>query len=115
MKLTIKVILLSALVYPGIGHFVLKKYLLCTLFLSSTTYLMVSLINDIYSMLNVIEVAIQNGTVTRTFPAIRQALFEHGIFDNPALANNVTILFILWLVAAVDAYRIARAKEKNNS
>jgi hypothetical protein len=115
MKLTIKVTLMSALVYPGVGHFVLKNYLTCTLFVSLTTYLMVSSINDIFSKLNIIKIGIDNGAVAKNFPAIRQALLEQGIFDNPALENNVTILFTLWLVAAVDAYRIARTKEKSNS
>jgi hypothetical protein len=115
MKLTIKVILMSTLIYPGVGHFVLKNYLTCTLFVSLTTYLMVSSINDIFSKFNIIKVGINNGSVAKNFSAIRQALFEQGIFDNPALANNVTILFTLWLVAAADAYRIALIKETNNS
>ena len=115
MKLKIKVTLMSTLVYPGVGHFVLKNYLTCTLFFSLTTYLMVSSINDIFSKLNILKVGIHNDSIAKNFSAIRQALFEQGIFDNPALANNVIILFILWLVAAADAYRIALIKETNNS
>jgi hypothetical protein len=114
MKLTIKATLLSALVYPGLGHFILKKYFTCTVFLFITTYSIVNLTSNIYSKLNTIKAEIQNGNLERTFPAIRQALYEQNTLDNPALTNNATILFIVWLIAAVDACRIAYAKELNN-
>ncbi len=114
MNLTIRATLLSALVYSGLGHFILKKYFTFTAYLIITIYSIVNLISYIYSNLSTIKVEIQNGNLERIFPAIRQALYEQDIFDNPALTTNATILFIVWLIAAVDACRIAYAKVTNN-
>ncbi len=113
MKRTTKVTLLSLLVFPGVGHFVLKKYALALGFCASFTYLLLGVINEIHDKTQHVIDSIIRGEVPIEVTAIRQALIDQGALENSNLTTLSYFLLLIWIIAAFDAYRIAN-KSINN-
>ena len=107
MKQSTKVTLLSLLVFPGIGHLVLKKYAIAFGFIASFAYLLLGLVKDIHDKTQQVIESIIRGEIPIEVSAIRQALIDQGALENPNLTNISYILLIIWAIAAFDAYRIA--------
>ena len=113
MKQTTKVTLLSLLVFPGIGHLVLKKYAIAIAFIVSFAYLLLDLVKDIHDKTQQVIDSIIRGEIPMTVSAIRQALIDQGALDNPNLTTIGYLLLIIWAIAAYDAYRIANISSDN--
>lgn len=107
MKKTVKVTLLSLLVFPGVGHLVLKNYALATAFAASFAYLMIGLIKDIYEKTQEVMDRVVSGEVAMDAASISQALNDKDVLNNPNLSIISFILLLIWVFAAFDAYRIA--------
>jgi len=114
MKQSTKVTLLSLLVFPGVGHLVLKKYAIAIGFIASFAYLLLGLVKDIHDNTQQIIESIVRGELPIEVSAIRQALIEQGALENPNLTNIGYVLLIIWAIAAFDAFRIAN-KESNDA
>lgn len=108
MKQSTKVTLLSLLVFPGIGHLVLKKYAIAIGFIASFAYLLLGLVKDIHAKTQQIIESIIRGEIPIEVSAIRQALIDQGALENQNLTNISYMLLIIWAIAAFDAYRIAK-------
>lgn len=112
MKQSTKVTLLSLLVFPGIGHLVLKKYAIGFGFIASFTYLLLGLVKDIHDKTQQVIDSIIRGEIPVEVSAIRQALIDQSALENPNLTNISYILLLIWAIAAFDAYRIANKDSK---
>ncbi|PKI17540.1 hypothetical protein [Colwellia sp. 12G3] len=107
MKQTTKVTLLSLLVFPGVGHLVLKKYFVALAFIASFTYPLLGLVKEIHNKTQQVIDSIIRGEIPIEVSAIRRALIEQGALENPNLAMIGYLLLFIWIIAAFDAYRIA--------
>lgn len=109
MKKAIKAALLSALVFPGAGHLLLKSYISASLFAATTltaAYLLIA--KTIENALQIVN-KIQSGEVAPDITAITQSLTQQTTQDDLLLTNITTsILVVTWVIAIVDAYRIGR-------
>lgn len=116
MNKSTKAILLSALIFPGAGHFLLKKYLAGALLAGlGFTALIILLAKTVEIALNIGE-KIQNGEVQ--FDAVTiAALVSHQASGSEAQLLNIAtaVLFIAWIIGIVDSYRVGRAQEKTAS
>ena len=109
MKQTTKVTLLSLLVFPGIGHLVLKKkYAIAAGFIASFAYLLLGLVKDIHDKTQQVIDSMIRGEIPMEVSAIRQALIDQCALENPNLTTIGYLLLIIWAIAAFDAYRIAK-------
>lgn len=114
MKETTKVTLLSALVFPGIGHLVLKKYLIALAFIVSFSYLLLGFITEIVEKAQHVIDSVVRGDIPMELIAIRQALIDQGTLDSPNLSTNVFLLLLIWIIATFDAYRLAKKDQMKN-
>ncbi len=109
MTRTMKVVLLSGVVFPGAGHFYLKKYffaVLLTMIASVCSYLII--MNFTIRILTLFE-KIQSGEVAPDFSLMIQFILTQP--EDPAARLSVVVwvvMMICWLVAVFDSYRIAR-------
>ncbi len=108
MKKTTKVILLSTLVFPGVGHLVLKKYAIALGFIASFAYLLLSFIGDIVDKSQQVVDSIIRGEIPIEISAISEALAEQGVLAGQQQTIVGYLLLIIWALAAFDAYRIAK-------
>ena len=107
MKKTVKVVLLSILVFPGVGHLVLKKYVIAAAFIASFVYLLLGLFNQVMNKTQPVIDAIIQGEIPIELTAIRQALIEQGVLESSEFSTMGFLLLLIWAIAAFDAYRIA--------
>jgi Asp/Glu/hydantoin racemase len=109
MKNSIKAALLSAFVFPGLGHIVLKNYLVGVL-LAAIALISSSLLiaNVVRRAMDIIE-SIQRGETPLDITVIRELITNQ---TSSAAAQQLevatTILMITWIVGIVDSYRIGR-------
>ncbi len=107
MKPLTKALLLSALVYPGTGHFVFKKHktaiALITFFSCGLYFFITKILNQIQFLVD----KVKSGEVALTAEAISAALKQQPIVIDPQLYSIVSYALLLcWIIGIVDLYRI---------
>lgn len=107
MKKSVKAALLSALVYPGAGHFFLKKYALCAVFSCTFSVPLYFIISEIVAKAENIVEQIKNGEIPLDIAAISESLSSANAQE---LNIKMYVLVIVWLLGIVDSYRIGRSK-----
>jgi hypothetical protein len=114
LKKSTKAALLSMLVFPGAGHFYLKKYIpgmLLSIGAAAATYYIVSI--AVQTALEVVE-KIQAGGIPLETGAI-MALVSQQSFAGENATNIATItLTTLWVIGILDSFRGGRKFEKKS-
>ena len=114
MNKPMKAALLSAFVFPGVGHFLLKKYipgvvLAGTAF--SGLYLLIA--KTVGTALRISE-KIQSGEVQLDATTITELVSNQATGTETQLLNIAATVFIIsWLIGIIDSYRVGRAQDKN--
>jgi hypothetical protein len=112
MKRSIKAALISGLVFPGLGHIYLKKYLVGAVLLfvagASVYSVSVTAIDTALSVANEIEaggVAINEDAIGR--------LIEQKSQGSAKVTNlSLVMLMLSWVVGVADSYRVGRGEER---
>jgi len=108
MKKSLKVVLFSGFVFPGVGHYMLKKYYRALMFSISFAVVLTVYANDVFNKAQQLVQQIQQGSVALDAVAITKALENLTIgFSQQQLSWLGYTLLLIWLLAIVDAYRIA--------
>jgi len=109
MKKSVKAALLSAFIYPGTGHFFLKRhgvgaFLACTF--SVPLYFIIS---EIMAKAENIVEQINNGEIPLDIAAISQSLSSSAVgVDAQELNIKMYVLIIIWAIGILDSYRLGR-------
>lgn len=108
MNKATKVALLSAFIFPGIGHIFLKKYTAATLFATSAficSYLLLAKVVE--NTIQIIE-NIQPNKIPDAGELHQLILSQLSQVD--LISTNIisVILIVTWVIATIDAYRIAK-------
>ncbi|MCG6966015.1 MAG: hypothetical protein LJE59_05860 [Chromatiaceae bacterium] len=116
MSQAIKATLLSALVFPGLGHFYLKKHfsglVLAGIALVSL-YLLISAAAD--TAMQITE-QIQHGDVPLDVPALTRMLEQQSSAGETRTGSVASMaLLASWLIGMVDAYRVGRAIDRGKA
>jgi len=113
MKKHTKAALLSTFIFPGVGHFLLKKYIHGAL-LAGTAFVALYLLiaKTVEKTLLVFE-EIQSGEAPLDAAAITELVSNQTTGSETQLLRIATAaLIISWLIGIVDSYRVGRAQEK---
>ncbi len=113
MNKTMKAALLSAFVFPGVGHFLLKKYIRGAV-LAGTAFagLYFLIAKTVETALQITE-KIQSGEVQLDATTITELVSKQAMGTEAQLLNiAAAVLFISWLIGIVDSYRVGRAQDK---
>lgn len=105
MKTSTKALLLSALLFPGTGHFLLKRpgracALLAIGILATGIYLQQAMQQAV-----VIADGIQSGSIALDAPAIENAINQT---ESQSMTLAGYILLTCWIVGIVDVWRLGR-------
>jgi hypothetical protein len=113
MKRSTKAALLSALVFPGVGHMVLKKYLRgSVLMLSALVALSVIVTKAIKQALAIVE-RINSGEIPVEAGAIAELASIPTSGADASILNIAALLIgAVWIIAVVDSYRLGMIQEK---
>ena len=115
MKKSTKAALLSAFVFPGVGHVYLKNYK------AGVSLGGVSFAAIYYLVAKSVETAleitgkIQSGDVPLDIGAITELVSQQSSGTDAQMLNiATTALVICWLIGIVDSYRAGRVREKSD-
>lgn len=113
MKKSMKAALWSGLVFPGAGHFVLKRTARGMVFFVPTVLALIYLVNDMLQTAAAIAEKILSGAVSTDVTAIT-ALVAAGGNESTMLQLAGYVLLVCWVGGIVDSYRIGAMDDKND-
>jgi TM2 domain-containing membrane protein YozV len=105
MKKSTKAALFSALVFPGIGHFYLKRYIPGSIIFgiaaACTYYIVTKSIDRAFEIVD----KIQSGAVPPDLVTINEMVSKQSAGADAGLMNLATLLLgIIWVIGIVAAY-----------
>jgi len=113
MKKDLKAALLTAVVYPGAGHFSLKKHLIGSIFAGVFSLLLILTFKDIFAIAQCTANEIVSGKIPMSVTGILKAA-QQPSEECAKLAQYkyVPLMVVIWLLSIVDAYRLGKKTDK---
>lgn len=108
MNKALKAALFSALIFPGSGQLLLKKYVSAVCFALFACVGVYLLLSDLWSRYQEILDKIQAGEVAADLASITELVHQQTATATTSLSPALTILLITWLVSIIEAYRVGR-------
>jgi hypothetical protein len=107
MSKSLKAALLSALVFPGIGHFSLKKPLQGSLLSGIAIVCLYFLLAAVVDIAQRLSVKIQSGEVPFDVTKISELVSQQLAGSDSQLVNIPSLLLVIcWVVGVIDSFRI---------
>ena len=112
MNKPVKVALLSASIFPGVGHFFLKKYVAAFALAGTASGCLYILIGKAVATARTITEKIQSGEVQLDTATIAELISQQTTGNEAQLIDIATaVLFASWLLGIIDSYRVGRAQD----
>ena len=116
MSKSMKAALLSALVFPGVGHFFLKRYITGSVLAGAAFASLFFVISKTVERALQITEKIQRGEVQLDVATIAELVSKQATgTESQLLYIASTILIISWVIAIVDSYRVGRVQGKGGA
>jgi TM2 domain-containing membrane protein YozV len=109
MKAKTKAALISALLFPGLGHFVLKRAMRGCLFIVPTLLAIGLLLRTTLALADQLVAEIQSGALPFDIPLIMERISATGGDDAATNAASLVIL-VCWVGSIADAWWLERGK-----
>lgn len=112
MNKSTKAVLLSALAFPGCGHFYLKKPIMGGLLTTISVVCLYFFTVSVFSLAKAISDKILRGEIAPDIIEITAAITK-GLADSGLHQLNIlTIsLFSCWIIGMLDSYRVGRLED----
>ena len=113
MTRSTKAALLSGLVFPGIGHMVLKKYLRGSALIISALIASSIIVTVVIQRALTIVDRINSGDIPVETGAIAE-MVSNSTNGAVSLIKNISVIVLgaCWLIGIIDSYRLGIAQEK---
>jgi hypothetical protein len=116
MQLSNKALLYSALIFPGGGHFLLRRYVPGSLLAGVAFACLVVLVMHAIEAAQKVSEQILLGEIPLDIGLIREAITTQAAAAETPLTTIATWLLVAcWIVAAIDAWRLGRREQQNES
>ena len=116
MKLSNKALLYSALIFPGGGHFLLRRYLPGSLLAGVAFACLVAIVMQVIDAAQKVSEQILAGEIPLDIGSIHEAVStQAAAAESPATTIATWLLVACWIVAAIDAWRLGRRDEQNGN
>ena len=113
MNKSIKAALLSAFVFPGLGHFFLKKHITGTVLAGSALASLALLISRAVERALQIFEKIRSGEVQPDIATITELVTKQSSETDATLLNIASaVLIISFFIGIADSYRVGRAQDR---
>ncbi len=115
MTKSTKAALLSGLVFPGIGHIVLKQYLLGSILALASLLAMSAMVKVAYQRAQSIVDRVVSGEIQLETGSISE-LVASSSNDSDSLIPSISVVVFIacWLIGIIDSYRVGMTLEKEN-
>lgn len=114
MRRSVKAALLSGLVFPGLGHIVLKQYLRGSLLIISALVATSIIVAKVLQQAQSIVDRINSGDIPVDTEAIAE-MVSNSANGADSLLQNVAMIVLLscWLFGIIDSYRLGLSQDGN--
>ncbi|MDH5389102.1 MAG: hypothetical protein OEY06_11725 [Gammaproteobacteria bacterium] len=113
MKSPMKAALLSAFVFPGVGHLFLKKYIQATILIGTSLSALYYLTSKSIELAMQVVEKIQNGDIAADVNAITESLTQQAAGNEAQLLDLASYtIMICWIIGIFDSYRAAYLRDK---
>ncbi|GGY32634.1 hypothetical protein GCM10011297_01940 [Bacterioplanes sanyensis] len=113
VKESTKAVLLSTLVFPGMGHFYLKKPLAGVMLFGASTVCLFYILTTVVSVTKKVMANITVADLPLDIAQITELVQQSMAAVDGSSANTATwVLIVLWVIAALDAARLGRAVQQ---
>jgi len=113
MKKSTKAALLSGLVFPGLGHLVLKQHLRGSVLMLSALIAMAVIVNGIIQSALIIVDRINSGDIAFDTGAIADGVSASSASAGSPIQSMATIVLVAcWIIGIIDSYRLGAAQEE---
>ena len=113
MKRSSKAALLSGLIFPGIGHIVLKQYLRGSVLILLALVALSVIVARIYQRALIIVDRINSGDIPVDTVAIAD-MVSNSTSGTDSFIDNIAVVVLgaCWLFGIIDSYRLGIEQEK---
>jgi len=109
-----KAALFSALVFPGAGHFFLKRYFFGAVITCAALGALYLIIADMLERAREIADKILSGEAGLDLATITELVSQQSASNDSQLLDIAwAVLIISWLIGIADSYRVGRAQDKS--
>ena len=113
MKNSLKAALLSALVLPGAGQIMLKRYLSGSIFALISVVALSVVVLKIIKFSSVIVTKINSGALDQSSNGLIGILSNSMVETNTGVMNTAFLIYLgVWIISILDAYRIGDLVDK---
>jgi hypothetical protein len=115
MKKSTKAVLLSALVFPGMGHLSLKKYVAAIVLVgASFASIYYTMSKSVENAMQIVD-QMQSNYGQQDVAAIIDSVSKQPAGSDAYLLDIATAVFVIcWLIGIIDSYRVGRALDKKD-
>ena len=115
MNKSTKAVLLSAFVFPGAGHFYLKKNITGTVLSVAAFFGLYSIVTGILERALQIADKIRSGEVQPDITIITELVSRQPTgAEAQSLNIATTVLIISWIIGMLDSYRVGRINDNKS-
>ena len=113
MTTSIKAALLSGLVFPGLGHMVLKQYLRGSILMLAALIAFSTIVTVVTRRALTVIDSMESGEIPADTGAISE-LVSNSISsaDNSIVNFSLLALAVCWLIGIIDSYRLGITQDK---
>ena len=112
MSTALRAALLSALIFPGVGHFSLKKPLQGSLLFGISGVGLAFFMTLVMDLTKRLSIKLTSGELPLDVVAIREQVAQQLAVNEHGIGIVSWVLLICWLVGVVDAYRIGWGQQR---
>lgn len=113
MKKSSKALLYSALIFPGSGHFLLRRYLPGGLLAATALACLVVIIASVIDAAQKVSDKILRGEIPLDIERINDAVATQAAAAGTTTTTIATWLLVAcWILAAIDAWRLGRHADR---
>lgn len=112
MKRSTKAALLSALVFPGLGHMYLKLYAHGIILSAGAASAIYYIVSDVVGTALAVTEKIQSGDVPLDMAAITDLVSQQSSSVEQQTNVAMIALLVCWVIGVADSYRKGRSYEK---
>lgn len=108
MSKQVKAALLSALIFPGAGQLLLKKYISAIYYAVFACVGLYLLFSDLMARAQSIIDKVSRGEVSSDFATITELVYQASVTNTVSLTPALIILLVVWLVSVLEAYSVGK-------
>ena len=113
MTRSIKAALLSGLIFPGVGHLVLRQYLRGAILMLSALIAVAVIVTNVITQALIVVDRINNGEIPAEVGTIAELVSKSASGAEGSLLNIAALVVgACWLIGIIDSYRVGIIQEK---